>query len=373
MGGAPGSAGMSGGGGQGGGPATPTLDCDEAPADECPFETGLLYACKKRFALGLNYAWHHFAGDFGGIPEWDQRGVSEDPDTYDTELAAMKANGASVIRWWMFPDFRGGGVELDSNGDPTGLSEVAVADIQKALELANKNDLYIVLTLFSFDNFRPDRMEATLPVPGMSPMVEDEARRAKLIANVVRPSAQAVAASPHALRLLGWDVINEPEWAVAPVGDAPGGQDFTPNDELDAVTLDQMKALINETLTALEEETPHALRSVGWAAAKWSWAFEDVTKVDFHQPHIYSWVNDYWPYTQSPAELGYQGKPTVMGEFYLAEMPLSDSTEATFQTIVDSWMSNGYAGAWTWQYFDAKESLPVLRSYAEEHGCQVSY
>jgi hypothetical protein len=362
-----------GSGGQSG-ELPPTLDCAQAPADECPFANGLQYACKQRFALGMNYAWHNFGGDFGGIPAWGQLGVSGALETYDAELAAMRDNGASVIRWWMFPELRGGGVQLDANGDASGLSELAVLDIAKALELANANDLYVVLTLFSFDNFRPDRTVESLPIPGLTAMVTDPTRRARLIENVARPAARAVAASPHASRLLGWDVINEPEWAVAPVGAAAeGGQDFDPNDDLAPVTLAEMKALINETLAALKEETPHALRSVGWAAAKWQWAFEDVTEVEFHQPHIYAWVNDYWPYTQSPAELGYTGKPTVMGEFALGEMPLAGSSEATFDAIIESWMTSGYAGAWAWQHFDGAANLPVLAAVADSKGCEVSY
>lgn len=42
-----------------------------------------------------------------------------------------------------------------------------------------------------------------------------------------------------------------------------------------------------------------------------SWAFTDVTNVEFNQPHIHEWVNKYWPYTKKSAELGYtNGKPT---------------------------------------------------------------
>jgi hypothetical protein len=370
----PGTGGAGTGGGSLGTGAGAGTDCG---ADACPLATGLEYACQQRFALGLNYAWHEFAADFGGVPSWNQKSISEDAATFATELAAMKESGASVIRWWMFPEFRSAAITFDASDEPTGFSAGATADIQKALELAEQADVYLALTLFSFDNFRATHDNSGLHIPGLGELVVDPAKRAKVIEHIVRPAAQAVAESPYAHRLLGWDVINEPEWAIQPVG---GGQDqdFTPTTTgerpLSPIPLADMKALINETLAALREETPQALLSVGWAAAKWQWAFGDVTGVDFHQPHIYAWVNDYWPYTMTPAALGYGDKPTVMGEFYLMATPFTPGDSATFATILESWYTNGYAGAWAWQYNEATPTtLELLSTFAATHSCEVSF
>ena len=208
----------------------------------------------------------------------------------------------------------------------------------------------------------------------MSPMVSNATRRAKLTENVVRPLARAAAQSANAVRLLGWDVINEPEWAVRAVGNAPGGQDFTPNSELTLVSLDEMKGLINESAAVLKQETPSSLTSVGWAAAKWAWAFDDVTSIDFDQPHIYGWVNQYWPYTRTPTELGYGTRPTVMGEFYLGAMPFSDGGDNTnFADVVGSWWDNGFAGAWAWQFADARQNISLIQSFKAQKGCQAGF
>lgn len=357
----------------------PNLDCSGATTDECTMKTGLSYACKQRFALGINYAWRNFGADFGGLAAWSLSGPSGATATYNADLARMRANGASVVRWWMFPDLRGDGIEVDTDGNPTGITDTAIADIEKALELAQRNDLYLVFTLFSFDAFRPSRTESSVDIPGLTPIVTSAERRALLIKNVVRPVAKAVADSPYATRLLGWDVINEPEWAIKATGSHD--QDFSPNSELDAVPLDDMKALINESLTALADVTPKALRSVGWAAAKWSWAFTDIDKVDFNQPHIYGWVNDYWPYTTAPADLGYKnGLPTVMGEFYLLPGPF-DAKTPTFAEIVESWYKNGYAGAWAWDFYSGcgpntptvAVDLRLIKQFATDKGCTVSF
>jgi hypothetical protein len=320
----------------------------------------------------MNYAWHEYGADFGGIAAWGLKSVSADASTFDAALAAMRAGGASVIRWWMFPDFRGDGVAFGSDGDATGLSATALADVTKALELAKKNDLHLVLTLFSFDSFRPDRVDSGRSIRGIEPMVTSATRRKKLIDNVVRPVARAAARSPARDRLLGWDVINEPEWAIAPTGSAANGQDFEPNDETEPVPLADMKAFIVESVAALNQETPDALTSVGWAAAKWAWAFRDIA-VDFDQPHIYGWVNQYWPYTLSPAELGYGTRPLVMGEFFLRAAPFSDAGNSTsLGQILESWWSDGYAGAWAWHYNEAPGST-LIRDFKTAKGCAAGF
>lgn len=371
-GGSTGTGGSTANGGRiGTGGSTTTAGSSGTCKDDCPLGTGLSLECKKRFALGINYAWHEFASDFGGIAAWNKKSISQSLSTYSAEMAQMAQNGVSVIRWWMFPDFRGDGIVFDASGNPTGISATVKADITQALELAEANDLYLVLTIFSFDNFRPDRVDSGIDIRGMAPMVKNATRRATLINNIVRPVAKAAAASPRANRLLGWDVINEPEWAIAAAGNAPGGQDFSPNSELTAVTLTEMKALINESIAALREETPKAQTSVGWAAAKWSWAFQDVN-VDFHQPHIYAWVNKYWPYTTTPDKLGYPaGKPVVMGEYFLTQMPFE--TSDTYDQIMTSWWSNGYAGAWSWQFIENQSSLGLIKAFADKKGCQAGF
>lgn len=361
-----GSSNSSGAGGSGG-----ARDCSAA-SDECPMPTGLELACKQRFALGINYAWRNFGADFGGLAAWNVQGVAAAPEGYAADLSAMKAGGASLIRWWLFPDFRGDGVMFDAADDPTGLSPAALADVAKALELAEQANVYLVPTIFSFDAFRPKATMDNVVIRSITGLVNTPARRAKLIANVVTPLAQAAATSPHAARLAGWDIVNEPEWAVEPSGQ--NSQDFTPNEELDTVSLADMRALISEAAAVLKQQTPNAFTSVGWAAAKWSWAFADV-ELDVNQPHIYGWVNQYWPYTQTPAQLGYPAeRPTIMGEFFLQAMPFADgSSTDSLGTILESWWANGYAGAWPWQHFDQAANLPLLKAFADTKGCEAGF
>jgi len=316
---------------------------------------------------GLNYAWHHFAGDFGGISPWNQPGVAGDEDAHAQKLQDMADHGVSVVRWWVFPDFRGDGVVFDGDENPTGLGSTVVQDVQRALELAEEADVYLMLTLFSFDNFRPSQENYGIWVPGMAPMVRDDTKRNMLLENVVRPFAQTAAESPYSSRLIAWDVINEPEWAIT--GPNPyGGEDFTPNPELDPVSHAEMETFIGEVIAVLRDESD-ALVSVGGAAMKWATAWSAVD-TDFHQFHIYAWVNDYWPYTGTPSDYGVDDKPVVMGELPLGELDAG----IPYGEVVGTFYDSGYAGAMAWQYDEAtSDQLDEVETFSNLHPCETKY
>src|SRR5262249_7035641 len=159
----------------------------------------------------------------------------------------------------------------------------------------------LMLCIFSFDAFRPSAALSGLWVPGITPMVTDSKKRMMLMENVVRPLAKAAAASPHKRRLVAWDVINEPEWAItgtSPYGDA----DYDPLGEVTPVTHAQMETFVSDAIKVLRQEST-ALVTVGGAAVKWAKAWSKVD-VDFYQFHMYDWINQYWPYTMTPMDLG---------------------------------------------------------------------
>jgi hypothetical protein len=352
------STGGSGGsstGGSGGGSCT----------DVCAAANGIEWDCKKRFLYGVNYAWDVFSGDFGGISEWGQAGVAANAAKHDANLKKMRANGSSVIRWWMFPDFRGDGVTLDGSETPTGLGGTAVADIAKALELADAADVYVMLTLFSFDNFAPSEDVSGIWTPGLSNIVRDDAKRAALLDKVVKPVAQAVKQSPYAKRMIAWDVINEPEWAMTGT-DPYGDPAFESNPGIDPVTFPEMETFLKETIVVLRAESD-ALVSVGSAAVKWKNAWSTLDQ-DFYQFHIYDWVNDYWPYDTPATDYGLD-KPIVMGE-----MPMGSLSGVPYGTVLAGFWDKGYAGAMSWQFNEAGDpDLALVKAFADTHACETSY
>lgn len=348
-------------------PADAEGDDGGACVDDCPVASGIAWGCKRRFVYGVNYAWRHFAGDFGGIAAWGQTGVAADRASYRADLQRMHDHGASVIRWWMFPDFRGDGILFDGDENPTGLGATTLDDLAAALELAAETDVYLMLCIFSFDNFRPSREEYGVSIPGIAPLVRDAARRSGLLERVVRPLARAAQADPHHDRLIAWDVINEPEWAMT--GPSPyGDEDYDPNAELEAVTHAQMETFVAETIAVLRAES-EALVTVGGAAWKWAHAWTRVD-LDFYQIHMYDWINRWWPYSNPPSTYGLTDKLVVMGEF-----PMGDLTAGvTYDMVIDSWWGNGYAGALSWMYDGADEaSLDLVAGFAARHPCETRY
>ena len=360
--------GSSGAPSAGAGAAGDSASEDCQSTDSCALNAGVSWLCKKRFMYGVNYAWHTFGADFGGNQAWNQPGIAAEP-AVESELRTMAENGINVVRWWLWPDFRGDGVTFDASDTPTGLGGTALTDLARALELAEANDMYLMLTFFSFDNFRPTRMESELRVRGIHPIVTDDTKRRALIENVVVPVARAVEASPLKDRVIAWDLINEPEWAINGESMYGGDPMFDPMPDLESVTHAQMEVFLRDVGTALRANSK-ALITVGATAIKWAHAWSKLD-LDFHQFHMYDWVNMYWPYNKSPKDYGLDDKPVVMGEF-----PLNGLTGVSYSQLLESWFGNGYAGALGWAFTDAEFNAgdyAAVKAFADAHPCETRY
>lgn len=350
--------------------------------DSCPAPKGGLTAnCKKRFAYGVNFAWQNFAVDFGGKTSWNMKGVAAERATYTTSIKDMKDNGVDVIRWWMFPDFRGDGVVIDSSTkSPTGLSKTVLDDVRAALDIAAEQDVHIKLTLFSFDNFKIDNQNSV----STTPIATDDTKRGLLMEKVVRPIAQAVEASPNKDRMIAWDVINEPEWAIKKEKDPYGDPEFDgAMSEMSFVSFSQMETFIKDVVTVLKSESKAPV-TVGSAAVKWAKAWSKVG-LDYHDFHWYGWVDQYFPHTKTPAEYGVDDKPVVVGEFPLT--PNGDTTGQAFggigySKLIDDFWAAGYAGALGWSVnagsanpsaFGWSSSKANVKAWADAHPCYTHY
>jgi len=352
------SGGASGAGGAGG-----------ACTDSCPTPSaGVTWGCKKRFMVGTNWAWNQWGGDFGGISAWGSQGVSAGANDFSSKMAEMQGGGVSVIRWWMFPRFLSDGISWGSDDAPSGVSGSLTADVQKALELAEQHDVYVMLTPFSFDNFKATATEGGLLSRGIEPMVTNATLRKKLLDNLIVPVADAVESSPYKHRMIAWDLINEPEWAVSGANKY-GGEAFDPDASLQAVSHDQMETFLTELAAALRAHSS-ALLSVGGAAIKWYDAWLKVDQ-DFYMFHYYDWVYQYYPYTSyNPQTLGLT-KPVVIGEFPNQGLTAVGSAD---KVLAELWQY-GFAGGLTWAYNDSSFpwSSNTLNQFTSQHACETKY
>jgi hypothetical protein len=343
------------------------------PVDACPVSAGLTWACQTRFAYGANYAWHHFGADFGGVAAWGQGGVAAESVAVSADLARMKASGVSVVRWWLFPRFFTDGIAWSADGVPTGLAATTEADLTRALELAEANDVYVIFTLFSFDNLLPTKVESGITTRGLQPLIIDDTRRAALLEHLVKPVAQVVAQSPHASRMLGWDIINEPEWAMTGP-DSYGGEAFSADATYQAVTHPQMETFVRETAQVLHANS-RALVTVGSAAIKWAPAWQHAG-LDFYQLHYYDWIYQWYPYQQvTLAAVGLNDKPTVMGEFPMAGLSAMGASPArTPQQLSEDLYAAGYAGAQVWAFDETTPYVDAaVKAFHDEQVCRSTY
>jgi len=347
----------------------PALQVDAGPgincAASCDFAGGIAVGCATRFQFGVNYAWKNFGFDFGGGGTTGGGGVSRDcAGKVAADLADMRANGVDVVRWWVWPRF-GAGVTFDDSSTALGLGGTTLDDLDAALALAAANDLHIQFCLFSFDNFKP----TTGANRSLQPVITDPAKRAALIEQAVRPFVRAANVSPYWDRVVSWDVINEPEWAISgqnPYGDPP----YMPQMSLQLVTHADMEAFVSAMIDAIHAESPLPV-TVGSAGAEWPKAWSNVP-VDYYTIHLYDWLNAHYPYSSTPAALGYVGKPLVVGEF-----PLGGLTGVPYAQLLASWYANGYAGAMAWAVTDTSFNWPAnkagVKTFADSAGCAVSF
>jgi hypothetical protein len=318
----------------------------------------------------VNYAWQNWGADFGG----GGSGVAGNSTQIKAALTDMHSHGVDVVRWWMFQEFNGNaGPALDSNGIPTGKAAgTTVADIQAALSIAAEVGVHYNFTLFSFDNFT---------VNGTNHDLGKVITNAGNLANLetfVALVAKTVQSDPNADRVVSWDVINEPEWAIGgadgdvtqtdntgqdPYGD-PTFNGGSSGKTVDLVTFSQMEAFVKATVTTLHDNGS-ALVTVGSAAIKWQDAWQHVG-LDYTTVHMYDWINQWYPYNTPVSTFGFS-TPLVMGEFPSEGLSAvsagtgkwpSGSPAVPYDTLLPQIFgkSIGYAGAMSWAYNDSSSA-----------------
>lgn len=309
-----------------------------------------------RCDLGLNYPWLHFGGDFGGVAAWNQHGVSSEVDTHRTRLRQMAALGATRARWWVFPDFRGDAIERDARGHVTGVSRRSLDDLAAALDLLDELNLDVQFCLFSFDGFRPDRTEAGVLVPTIRPFVVDPVRRSELVDRVVVPFVRAASEHPHASRVLTWEIINEPEWAMrgaVPTGVLP----LSPTKGLAAVSVTEMQSFVAEIGGAIHRQSAARI-SIGSARAGWAglWSRSPIDEISIHVYDTPSPPSAWIPFDRR-------------GAVSVGELPLAGVGGVPFDQVAKQWRDAGAHGVFGWRFDGSSEADRALFKSATSTLC----
>jgi hypothetical protein len=313
----------------------------------------LMVASQPAFLAGLNYPWK--TGQDFGTGGWGHSGVS-DPTTYqevDADFANMAAEGVRVVKWRVFSDGRYG-LQFDANGVVTGLDEQFFPDVDAALEIARRHDMYLVLTLFSSGLWTADCQSGSVRLGGQAATLTDPARRQALVERAIVPLLDHLAASD---RVVAFETIAEPEWGVAELNEE---QDV--RIKLPGATL---REFVDEVTRAIHQHT-HSLATLE------SNRFSNMQNwqhlgLDYYSFSWYDWLEPYEPLA-TPASAANLDRPVVIGEY-----PASGSTYYTLPQVLDIAHSMGYAGAFGWSYWSGdgisrwRDVAPTFSTWVAGH------
>lgn len=153
----------------------------EAPASTIP-------ALGRRwFAIGANVPWLSYGCDFGCGRNLGVRGRRA---TADAMLRSMSRRGVRVVRWYLFPR-EAWQVRRAADGTPTAVDPAALLDLDEAVHLARRHDVYL--------------LPVVIPEPHLVPASWfTDPRQATALAAALRPMFARYRGDRH---VLGWELV----------------------------------------------------------------------------------------------------------------------------------------------------------------------
>jgi hypothetical protein len=289
------------------------------------------------FLHGVNYAWWNYGTDFG-TGDW---GKFTDWSAIDSNIASISRQGGRVIRWWVFSDMRYA-PDFSSDGTVSGLDSAVLADVDKAMATAAKNNTYLLLTVMDGSAWRNASYSGSVQMGGRAAVVTDATVQQTFLDRALKPLLQHVAASPNAKRVLGYDIVNEPESEMSAFW---GGVNLTTA---------SVQTFVKRCTEYIHSYGGGAYATVGSAAPQYVGTWKNLG-LDFYQVHFYPWMDDLaWGQPAgsglpSYASLGLD-KPCIVGEYPTAAASYnwSDTNVFSAKWYLQSIYNLGYAGGLAW-------------------------
>ncbi|HYH02905.1 MAG TPA: cellulose binding domain-containing protein [Bacillota bacterium] len=292
--------------------------------------------------LGVNLAWYNWDNDFSDNG-WTARFAA-----IKAQFDTMASQGVRAVRWWVFPD--GNVAPLWSGTGEgslcTGLPDKWVEHMVEMADYAKSKDMRIYFCFTSFDWGYNDHAW------NHDDIFDNATVRKSFLEKAVKPILQALGTHEG---IMGWDVINEPEWLIAT---ADGG---SPNEKCESFSLASMREFAKDVVDYVHTYAKQPV-SVGSASMKWcggQYQFWTGLGLDFYDFHWYDWATPWFnPLKTSPVALGLD-KPCIIGE--MMPNPQSSSLSMTHEQILEALYANGYAGYMPWAWNDnANDCKPYI-------------
>lgn len=319
--------------------------------------TDLLYNGKKIFFSGTNLAWSDYNSDVGDSP------LNE--NAWRKAVEGTRSAGGNAIRWWLFNNMSQSPKIDQSTHLVSGLKENTIANMKKALDIAEEYGVMVSMCLFSHNLMEPDQWGLyageKLDITANEKLFEDEGTAA-FITNVLTPVVKAIG---NHNALMTWEVFNEPE-GMTSVG-------WTTK-KLDKSVLQKFT---NKIAAAIHTTNPELLVSTGSVNIQYQSWWNDSELIaaggeangtlDFFQTHYYPYYqNDaVSPFVNTAAQMAttykYDSKPMIIGEFPASgwagttfTSSMAAKTQITTEECYRKAFDGGYAGALAWQYIGDK-------------------
>lgn len=299
------------------------------------------------FMHGMNIPWKNYGWDFGRHPS---RGISYDGDWFEEAFKNIADAGGNVARIFLHGDGRAS-PEFNSIGEVTGLDLSFFPHLDDLLMRAERQGVYLIISLWSFEIVDDLRSCCGRFAGNHADLIREEEKTQGYIDQVLIPMVNRY--KDHCA-LFAWEIMNEPEWAIAGIGDKG-----------DRVDVGEMQRFVAMLANAIHNNSEH-LVTVGAASLKWNSTYsppcegnlwgdmalkgaypQEGSYLDFYQIHYYDWMKERFanfdPYSR-PFDFWKLDKPTLIGESPLFSKHY-EPKEMTDRTYL-----NGYAGNLFWAY-----------------------
>lgn len=283
----------------------------------------------SQFAVGVNYPWRNYGGDFGATVWGVHEGVStaQANKAIDQDFEQIAKVGFQVVRWFIFCDGRGG-LKFSKEGGVIGLDEQVLADIDAAIALAEKHKLRIIFVLLDFNFAQPAVWYAGKRIGGHRKIIEKPTLTTSFQNNALEPILKAFGQSTT---VAAWEIINEPEWVMTAF----------PYWQTSKIANERFVTFVRSTALFIKARATQPV-TVGSATLSdlHYWSNCDL---DFLQFHHYPATKAKKLVSTPVANLGYK-IPVILGEFP------TGNTRIDANVFIDQMHSNGYLGALAWSF-----------------------
>jgi uncharacterized protein (TIGR03437 family) len=328
---------------------------------------------RRWFAVGGNWAGVEYGQNFGATLWFPKgNGVSKHRNYTRINFDYFRRAGIKVVRIGLFDDGRAmfkpdGRVTDDANS-----FNAFRDDVKTMLELAQQAGLKVEFTLLDF-LIAGKAIEVDLvQLRGRPEIITDQAIRDEFRAKLLIPLLKECGAHNA---LLGFDVINEPEWLIAK---SEGGawEDVADTDVRaeTPIPLATLIAFVNSCFDDIRTNASGKLAAVGVSATFKGLAAQ--LNGDYFAVHHYPWMGDLDPLIRMLP----QGKPWVLEEFPSAY------TTGTIPNSVTGYMNLtlnlGGTGAFVWNLkpmideqtlrcLDRPSALLEIRNWVDGHAQEI--